>query len=237
MILSQSTVFVTINFHTVIPCTTKSGIEAQFQHVYTYEKFRKVQAQFRGKVNYITRSIHSTLGFMIFEVFNSTFNKFFVTYDVCQCLLFESRDMLCRHSLSVLSFERVDKVAPKYILERWKSEELIGILHWAFDNVMAEMQEYQAKSKGKILLSHEDATLSDVNDLQFFPQAIPITNWDQIWKKDHKCNKEKEKATSKRGNIDLLLIREKFVYLNLLDGGSIIQSSSSLYDAQDINYS
>ncbi|RYR56579.1 hypothetical protein Ahy_A05g022269 isoform A [Arachis hypogaea] len=26
----------------------------------------------------------------------------------CQCLLFESRDMLCRHSLSVLSFERVD---------------------------------------------------------------------------------------------------------------------------------
>ncbi|RYR08374.1 hypothetical protein Ahy_B05g076032 [Arachis hypogaea] len=29
------------------------------------------------------------------------------------------RDILCRHSLSVLSFERVDNVAPKYILKRW----------------------------------------------------------------------------------------------------------------------
>ncbi|RYR01988.1 hypothetical protein Ahy_B06g080846 [Arachis hypogaea] len=136
------------NFYTVIPCATKSPTEAQFQHVYTHEKFRKVQAQFREK---------------------------------CQCLLFESRGILCRHSLSVLSFEQVDKVAPKYILERWsknvkrrhthikssqdeppleprskrfvdlvfwshniceftsESEKLIGILHQAFDNVMAEM--------------------------------------------------------------------------------------------------
>ncbi|RYR40101.1 hypothetical protein Ahy_A09g045778 [Arachis hypogaea] len=112
-------------FHIVIPCATKSAIEAQFQHVYTHEKFREVQAQFRGKVNCITRSMHSTLGFTTYEVFNSTFNKFVVTYDAvsrdvkCHCLLFESRGILCRHSLSVLSFERVDNVAPKYILERW----------------------------------------------------------------------------------------------------------------------
>ncbi|RYQ94912.1 hypothetical protein Ahy_B08g089880 [Arachis hypogaea] len=110
--------------------------------------------------------------------------------------------------MTILSFERVDKVASKYILERWsknvkrrhthikssqdeplleprskrfddlvfrshnickfasESEELTGILHQAFDNVMAKMQEYQAKSKGKSLLSHEEAILSDVNDLQ-----------------------------------------------------------------------
>ncbi|RYR49208.1 hypothetical protein Ahy_A07g035540 [Arachis hypogaea] len=30
-----------------------------------------------------------------------------------------SRGILCGHSLSVLSFERVDKVALKYILECW----------------------------------------------------------------------------------------------------------------------
>ncbi|RYR49082.1 hypothetical protein Ahy_A07g035374 isoform A [Arachis hypogaea] len=46
-----------------------------------------------------------------------------------------------------------------------ESEELTGILHWTFDNVMAEMQEYQAKSKRKSLLSHEEARLSDVNKL------------------------------------------------------------------------
>ncbi|KAL4344162.1 hypothetical protein AHAS_Ahas11G0150800 [Arachis hypogaea] len=150
-------------------------------------------------------------------VSNSTFNKFVITYDAvsrdvkCHCLLFESRGILCRHSLCVLSFERVDNVALKYILERWsknikrrhthikssqdepvleprsktfdelvfrshnisefasESEELTGILHRA-DKVMAEMEEYQERRKGKILLTHEEATLSNVNDLQSPPR-------------------------------------------------------------------
>ncbi|RYR31783.1 hypothetical protein Ahy_B01g056694 [Arachis hypogaea] len=62
-------------------------------------------------------------------------------------------------------------------------------MHQAFDNAMAEMQEYQTKSKGKSSLSYEEATLSHVNDLQSPPR-----------------------------------------------GGSMIQLSSSLYDAQDMNY-
>ncbi|RYQ90951.1 hypothetical protein Ahy_B09g096864 isoform H [Arachis hypogaea] len=128
--LSEQTEFDVAYFHTRIPCATKSAIEAQFQHVYTHEKFREVQAQFRDKVNYTTRSMHSTLCLTIYEVIeqvsNSTFNKFFVTYNTvsqevkCQCLLFKSRDILYCHSLSVLSFERVDNVAPKYILECWR---------------------------------------------------------------------------------------------------------------------
>ncbi|XP_057719982.1 protein FAR1-RELATED SEQUENCE 4-like [Arachis stenosperma] len=195
------------DFHTVIPCATKSAIKAQFYHVYTHEKFKDVQAQFRGELNCITRSMHSTLGFTTYEVIeqvsNSTFNKFVVTYDAvsrdvkCHCLLFESRGILCCHSLSVLSFKRVDNVAPKYILEHWsknikrrhthiksnqdepllepkskrfdelvfrshniceftsESEKLTRILHRAFDKVMAEMEEYQGRSKGKSLLTHE----------------------------------------------------------------------------------
>ncbi|XP_016199446.1 protein FAR1-RELATED SEQUENCE 6-like [Arachis ipaensis] len=148
-----------------------SAIEAQFQHVCTHEKFREVQAQFR-----VSRDV-----------------KF-------RCLLFESRGILCYHSLSILSFERIDNVAPKYILERWsknikrrhthikssqdeplleprskrfdklvfrshniceiasESEELTVILHRAFAKVMAEMEEYQGRSKGKSLLTHEEAT-------------------------------------------------------------------------------
>ncbi|RYR53778.1 hypothetical protein Ahy_A06g029020 [Arachis hypogaea] len=199
--------FDAVDFHTVIPCATKSAIEAQFYHVYTHEKFKDVQAQFKGELNCITRSTHSTLGFTTYEVIeqvsNSTFNKFVVTYDAvsrdvkCHCLLFESRGILCCHSLSVLSFKRVDNVAPKYILERWsknikrrhthikssqdepllepkskrfdelvfrshniceftsESEKLTRILHREFDKVMAEMEEYQGRSKGKILLTHE----------------------------------------------------------------------------------
>ncbi|RYR11530.1 hypothetical protein Ahy_B04g069050 [Arachis hypogaea] len=87
-----------------------------FQHVYTHQKFREVQAQLRGKANCITRLTNSALGYSVYEVleqvFSSIFNKFAVTYDSvaahvkCQCLLFESRGILCCHTLSVLSFER-----------------------------------------------------------------------------------------------------------------------------------
>ncbi|RYQ80510.1 hypothetical protein Ahy_Scaffold1g106875 isoform A [Arachis hypogaea] len=106
------------DFHTIIPCATKSSIEAQFQHVYTHQKFREVQAQFRGYSLYEVGE----------QVCSSIFNKFVVTYDSvavevkCQCLLFESRGILCRHALSVLSFERVTQVSPRYILERWSKK-------------------------------------------------------------------------------------------------------------------
>ncbi|RYR57535.1 hypothetical protein Ahy_A05g023244 isoform E [Arachis hypogaea] len=210
------------DFYTVIPCATKSSIEAQFQDVYTHQKFREVQAQFRGKANCITRLTNSALGYSVYEVgeqvSSSIFNKFVVTYDSvaaeikCQCLLFESRGILCRHALSVLSFEQVSQVSLRYILERWskkvkrrhthiknshdeplleqrsksfdelvfrsqnicefasESEELTVILHRAYDTVMIEMEELKAKRKGTSSLSHEDANLESVNELQSPPR-------------------------------------------------------------------
>ncbi|RYR58275.1 hypothetical protein Ahy_A05g023933 isoform A [Arachis hypogaea] len=171
------------NFHTVIPYAAKSSIEAQFQQVYTHQKFREVQTQFRGKVNCITISTDSALGYSVYEVIeqvsNSTFNKFAVTYDsvATQCLLFESRGILCSHTLNVLSFERVNKVLARYTLERWSKnvkgrhthiksshdelvleqearelKELTAILHSDYDNVVVEMQELKAKRKGTFLL-------------------------------------------------------------------------------------
>ncbi|RYR69486.1 hypothetical protein Ahy_A03g016041 isoform A [Arachis hypogaea] len=80
--------------------------------------FRNVQVQFRKKVNHITRSTQFALSFRSYEIVeqvsNLTFNKFVITYDSIS-REFESRDILCRYSLSVLSFDRVDKVALKYI--------------------------------------------------------------------------------------------------------------------------
>ncbi|RYR31447.1 hypothetical protein Ahy_B01g056253 [Arachis hypogaea] len=144
-----------------------------------------------------------------FITHNSSLIQFVKQYDNCLA----SREHTVPPSLSVLSFEQVDNVAPKYILERWsknikrehihikssqdepqleprskrfddlvfrsyniygfalESEELTRILHWAFDNVMTEMQEYQAKSKGKSLLSYKDTTLSDVNEFQSPPHV------------------------------------------------------------------
>ncbi|RYR04746.1 hypothetical protein Ahy_B06g084523 [Arachis hypogaea] len=116
-----------------------------YSHVYTHEKFIEVQAQFREKVS------------------NSTFNKFVVIYDAilcevkCQCLLFESRNVKrrCTHINSIQDEPLLESRSKRFddlhnICEFVsESEELTGTLHRAFDNVMAEMQEYQAKNKGK----------------------------------------------------------------------------------------
>ena len=39
------------SLNTVIPCTSQSGIERQFQSEYTHAKFNEVQGEFRGKMN------------------------------------------------------------------------------------------------------------------------------------------------------------------------------------------
>ncbi|RYR60907.1 hypothetical protein Ahy_A04g017993 [Arachis hypogaea] len=152
------------------------------------------------------------------QVSNSIFNKFVVTYDSvvaevkCQCLLFESRGILCRHALCVLRFEQVSQVSPRYILERWSKkvkrrhthiksshdeplleprskrfdqlifrsqnicefaselEELTAILYRAYDNIMVEMESLKAKRKGTSSLSHEDANLESINELQSPPR-------------------------------------------------------------------
>ncbi|RYR78434.1 hypothetical protein Ahy_A01g003246 [Arachis hypogaea] len=232
--------FDTANFYTIIPCATKSAIEAQFQYVYTHKKFREVQAQFRGKVNYITRSMHSTQGFTTYEVIeqvsNSTFNKYFITYDAC--LLFESRDILCCHSLSVLGFRKVDNVAPKYILERgthtsraaktslyWSRKARDSTI-WCFGRTIYANLHLNPRSLLEFCTGHStmswprcknimreakknvQATLSDVNDLQNPPRV-----------------KTRGRPKNRLGS-----------NLNLLDGEPTIQPTSSFYNAPDMNY-
>ncbi|RYR34914.1 hypothetical protein Ahy_A10g049971 [Arachis hypogaea] len=275
------------DFHTVIPCATKSPIETQFQDAYTQAKFREVQAQFRAKANCITRLKNSALGYSVYEVgeqvSSSILDKFAVTYDSvaaevkCQCLLFESRGILCRHALSVLSFEEVSQVSPRYILERWskkvkrrhthiksshdeplmeprskrfdqlvfrsqnicefasESEELTAILHRAYDNVMAEMEAVKAKRKGTSSLSHEDANLESVNELQSPPRIR--TRGRPKNRLGSKLEKQIANATKKKTTKVLSeLMRECYIQINLFDAASAAHSSSSQYQGQVINY-
>ncbi|RYQ97420.1 hypothetical protein Ahy_B08g093461 [Arachis hypogaea] len=267
------------DFHTVIPCATKSSIEAQFQDAYTHAKFREVQAQFRGKANCITRLKNSALGYSVYEVgeqvSSSIFNKFVVTYDSvaaevkCQCLLFESRGILCRHALSVLSFEQVSQVSPRYILERWskkvkkrhthiksshdeplmeprskrfdqlvfrsqnickfasESEELTAILHRAYDNVMAEMEALKAKRKETSSLSHEEANLESVNELQSPPRIR--TRGRPKNRLGSKLEKQIANATKKKKTKVLSEI-------NLFDAASAAHSNSCQYQGHVMNY-
>ncbi|RYR18028.1 hypothetical protein Ahy_B03g062661 [Arachis hypogaea] len=267
------------DFHMIIPCATKSSIEAQFQDVYTHQKFRKIQAQFRGKANCITKLTNFALGYSVYEVgeqfSSSIFNKFVVTYDLvaaevkCQCLLFESRGILCRHALSVLSFEQVSQVSPRYILERWskkvkrqhthiksshdeplleprskrfdelvfrsqnicefasESEELTAIMHRAYDTVMVEMEELKAKRKGTSSLSHKDANLEFVNELQSPPRIR--TKGRPKNKLGLKLDKQIKNASKKKKT-------KALNELNLFDVGSVVHSNSSQYQGRIINY-
>ncbi|QHO18827.1 Protein FAR-RED ELONGATED HYPOCOTYL [Arachis hypogaea] len=214
------------DFHTVIPCASKSSIEAQ-----------EVQAQFRGKANCITRLTNSALGYSVYEVGAEV---------KCQCLLFESRRILCRHAL----------MSPRYILERRSKkvkrrhthiksnhdeplleprskrfdqlvfrsqniceftselEELTAILHRAYDNVMAEMESLKAKRKGTSSLSHEDANLESVNELQS-PQGF---------EQEDIANATKKKKTKVLSEI------------NLFDAASVVHSNSSQYQGHVMNY-
>ncbi|RYR26417.1 hypothetical protein Ahy_B02g060643 isoform L [Arachis hypogaea] len=282
------------DFHTVIPCATKSCIEAQFQDAYTHAKFREVQAQFRGYSVYEVGE----------QVSSSIFNKFVVTYDSvaaevkCHCLLFESRGILCRHALSVLSFEQVSQVSPRYILERWskkvkrrhthiksshdeplmeprskrfdqlvfrsqnicefasESEELTAILHRAYDNIMAEMEALKAKRKGTSSLSHEDANLESVNELQSPPRirtrGRPKNRLGSKLEKQiaNATKKKKTKVLSEVKVMFFKFVAIEFIFLvnslgnvcvlyfqiNLFDAASAAHSNCSQYQGHVMSY-
>ncbi|RYR35217.1 hypothetical protein Ahy_A10g050356 [Arachis hypogaea] len=226
------------DFHTVIPCATKSSIEAQFQDVYTHQKFREVQAQFRGKANCITRLTNSALGYSVYEVgeqvSSSIFNKFVVTYDSvaaevkCQCLLFESRGILCRHALSVLSFEQVSQVSPRYILERWSKKVKRRHTHIksSHDEPLME-QEARAKRKGTSSLSHEDVNLESVNELQSPPR---------IQTRGRPKNRLGSKLDKQIANAAKKKKTKVLSEINLFDAASVVHSNNRQYQGHVMNY-
>ncbi|RYR31623.1 hypothetical protein Ahy_B01g056464 [Arachis hypogaea] len=52
-----------------------------------------------------------------------------------------------------------------------ESEDLTAILHRAYDNIMVKMEELKAKRNGTCSLSHENANLESVNELQSPPRV------------------------------------------------------------------
>ncbi|MED6188018.1 hypothetical protein PIB30_082000 [Stylosanthes scabra] len=178
----------------------------------------EVQAQFRENVNCVATFKQRVPGFVVYDILEevsiSKSSLFEVTYDAislevkCECLLFESRGIIYRHSLMVLSYERVDIISPRYILERWSKHikrrptsmkssydepslepstksyngmlsqskvhcesasecpVLTAMAHRTYDKLEAEMKEYIAKNNQQAIITHEDGSLSEMNDLQ-----------------------------------------------------------------------
>ncbi|KAI4357526.1 hypothetical protein L6164_001469 [Bauhinia variegata] len=114
-------------------CATNSPFERQYQSAYTHAKFLEIRGEFTRKADCNVRIAHdrgSICGYNIIEdmmigetlkeaVYEVSFDR--VNCDIeCTCHLFEFKGILCRHSLAVLSLERVKEIPCKYILDRWR---------------------------------------------------------------------------------------------------------------------
>ncbi|QHO40862.1 Transposon protein [Arachis hypogaea] len=107
-----------------------------------------------------------------------------------------------------------------------ESEELTAFLHRAYDNVMAEMESLKAKRKGTSL-SHEDANLESVNELQSPPRIR--TRGRPKNRLGSKLDKQIANATKKKKTKVLSEI-------NLFDAASVVHSNNIQYQGHVMNY-
>jgi hypothetical protein len=126
------------SFHTTISCVSRYPFEKQFQKMYTHAKFKEVQKEIseimycgcsrlesEGGINTTYQVIERI------EISDSYMKKvcFTVYYNEpscevnCSYHLFESRGILCRHVMDVLTIcEDVKLLPKKYFLNRWKKD-------------------------------------------------------------------------------------------------------------------
>ncbi|KAI9121668.1 hypothetical protein K1719_008701 [Acacia pycnantha] len=122
------------SFCITLTCATKSPFERQFQTAYTHAKFLEVQREFVGKADCNMVVVHDEGSVCRYNVIEDvmvegkpkdvSYGVIFdrVNCDVkCACHMFEFIGIICRHSLAVLSQERVKEIPCKYVLDRWRS--------------------------------------------------------------------------------------------------------------------
>ncbi|XP_058228152.1 protein FAR-RED IMPAIRED RESPONSE 1-like [Rhododendron vialii] len=125
------------SWNTFIPLMTEDELEKQFQSVYTHAKVKEFQKQIFDKIHCFCdkpakvddigseHEINEWVTYgegeekkriqMAFTVnFNAETNE---TH--CNCRLFESRGMVCKHQLFVWHQKGIERVSDKYVLRRW----------------------------------------------------------------------------------------------------------------------
>lgn len=123
------------SWNSYIPCITKSDLEKQFQSVYTHEKVREFHEQLVGNIecnSYLRKegdvvSEYEVKEWVTFGEGEDKHRKrvsFDVEFNVetneayCNCRLFESRGMVCKHQLRVWNEIGIENVPDKYVLRR-----------------------------------------------------------------------------------------------------------------------
>jgi len=123
------------SFNTTISCVSYWPFKKQFQQIYTHAKFKEVQKEISEVMYCASSLLKRECGISTYQVIerveiNESYMKkivFNVCYNGpicnCSCCLFESREILCKHAMSVLTtFEDVDLLPEKYFLNRWRKD-------------------------------------------------------------------------------------------------------------------
>jgi hypothetical protein len=125
------------SFNVTLSCVSRFSFEKQFQQLYTHAKFKEVQEEIREMLYCTGLLLKSEGEISTYEVLekveiNDAYTKkvFFNVYyneasrEVnCSCCYFESRGILCRHAMCILTDILDVTVLPeKYILNRWKKD-------------------------------------------------------------------------------------------------------------------
>ncbi|GLT53007.1 hypothetical protein SLA2020_263070 [Shorea laevis] len=126
------------SFNSTLPCVTFYSYEKKFQQLYTIAKFKEVQEEILGKMFcnvFILAKEGAICTHKVVEQvpIHENFVKEveFVVYlngdkdelEVkCSCGSFETRGILCKHAISVLSLHKITSLPSKYFLDRWRKD-------------------------------------------------------------------------------------------------------------------
>ncbi|RYR14769.1 hypothetical protein Ahy_B04g071459 [Arachis hypogaea] len=236
-------------FHTVIPCATKSSIEAQFQDAYTHanlsatqrkgelhhqiKEFRSRLFSIRSRRTSFQLNIQQVRGYLRLSCSRGKMPMLIIRVErdtvpsrTKRVKLRTSKPSVKRRHIHIKSSHDEALMEPRS--KRFDQlDELTVILHRAYDNVMAEMESLKAKRKGTSSLSHEDANLESVNELQSPPRIR--TRGRPKNRLGSKLDKQIANATKKKKTKVLSEI-------NLFDAASAVHSNSSQYQGHVMNY-
>jgi hypothetical protein len=128
------------SFNSTLPCLTFYSFEKKFQQVYTIAKFKEVQEEILGGIYYIVSLLTKECAVCTYQVIEKVqvsvedafmkeviyvvyFNEDEDEFEVKRtCGSFESRGILCRHAISVLTAHNITSLPPRYYLDRWSND-------------------------------------------------------------------------------------------------------------------
>lgn len=118
-----------------VPCVSLYDMEKQVQHMYTMSKFKEFQNELTKKMYCDLISVKVDGAISEYDVSEDiviedrkksvNFKVWFKENDCdvkCKCRMFEFREILCRHAMTVVIRKKIFLLPKKYIMRRWRKD-------------------------------------------------------------------------------------------------------------------